>query len=207
MNGTINGLYAIIDPAHSPQHTPVALARALLAGGCRLIQLRVKDAATRLPLAHEIAQLKRAYEFCFILNDDPVLARELRADGVHLGADDLSVAEARAIVGPQTLIGYSAHRLQEALDARQAGANYVAFGAIFRTATKGPDHPVQGLTRLTEVVRAVHLPVVAIGGITRETVAATWDTGVAAAAMITALSLAPDPLTETQWFVQKLRTR
>lgn len=207
MNGAIHGVYAIVDPQHCGGRTPVSLARDYLAGGCRLIQLRVKDAAARLPLAREIAQLKRTYEFCFILNDDPVLAHELWADGVHLGADDLSVAEARAIVGPHALIGYSAHSLPEALAAQQAGANYVAFGTIFRTATKGPDHPVQGIARLTEVVRAVHIPVVAIGGITHETVAATWDTGIAAAAMLTALSLAPDPLTETQWFVQKLRTR
>lgn len=202
----IRGLYAIIDPAFLPAALDLAAyARALLDGGCRVLQLRAKSAAAdRYAMARAIVQLKRSYEFTFIVNDDVDCARELHADGVHLGADDRPIAEARAIVGTTGLIGYSAHTLAEAQAAEAAGANYVAFGAIYPTQSKGPGHPVQGLVRLRELVAAVSIPVVAIGGITRERVAAVWTTGVAAVAMITGLSQAGDPRSEAVWYVQHL---
>ena len=210
----IHGLYAIIDPRFTGQRAPLALARAFLSGGCRLLQLRVKGPgedstvnSRRYECAREILALKREYDFCCIINDDAALARELRADGVHVGKEDMSIADARALLGPNTLIGYSAHSLAEAQAAQQAGASYVAFGAIFPTVTKGADHPVQGLTHLSEVVRALSVPVVAVGGINRNTVGPVWDSGVAAVAMITALSLAPDPLAEARWVVQRLQRR
>lgn len=208
----IAGLYAILDPRFCGPTEPVPLARALLAGGCRLMQLRVKamhdptaTACQRLDLARALMALKREYDFCLIINDDIGLAKELRADGVHLGAHDLPLAEARALLGPSAIIGYSSHSLPEAVAAQQAGANYVAFGAIFPSRTKGPGHPIQGLTRLTEVLHALSIPVVAIGGITRDNVDATWHTGTAAVAMITGLAHALDPRTEASWFIQRLQ--
>lgn len=210
MRTPFTGLYGIIDPRFCRQ-PPLALAEALLAGGCRLLQLRVKQedpkraAIERQTLAFGFSRLRRAYDFGFILNDDVVLARELKADGVHLGATDPSVAEARTILGPQALIGYSAHSLTEAVAAEAAGADYVAFGAIYPTTTKGSGHPVQGLAHLTEVVHTLSVPVVAIGGIGRQNVREVWQTGVAAAAMITALAFAPDPCAEASWFVAQLR--
>lgn len=202
----LRGLYAIIDPAFLPAAcAPAVYARALLDGGCRVLQLRVKSAAAdRYAMAREILQLKRSYAFTFIINDDAECARELHADGVHLGADDLPIAAARAIVGTAGLIGYSAHRVAEAQAAEVAGADYVAFGAIYPTRSKAPGHPVQGVVRLRELVAAVSIPVVAIGGITRERVAAVWATGVAAVAMITGLSQAGDPRSEAVWYVQQL---
>ncbi|MBI4366764.1 MAG: thiamine phosphate synthase [Deltaproteobacteria bacterium] len=203
----IHGLYAIIDPQYVPG--PIEhYARALLSGGCRLLQLRVKDdVALRAAAARAILALKKEYEFCFIMNDDAALAREFRADGVHLGPTDTPVVQARALLGPHTLIGFSAATtgLPGALAAQEAGADYVAFGAVYPTNTKGPDHPVQGIPRLQEMVNALSVPVVAIGGITRENVLDVWRTGVAAVAMITALARAPDPTVEANWYVQRLR--
>lgn len=207
MPSSVHGLYAIVDPQFGGGRDTIILARELLAGGCRLLQLRVKDPAHRYELARAFVALKREYDFCCIINDDVALARELRADGVHVGTEDMTVAEARTILGPTAIIGYSAATtgLAGALAAQAAGATYIAFGAIFPTNTKGPGHPVQGLPRLQELVRAVATPIVAIGGITRDNVTEVWQTGVSAVAMIKTLSLAPDPRAEASWFVQKLQ--
>ncbi|MBI2346958.1 MAG: thiamine phosphate synthase [Deltaproteobacteria bacterium] len=212
MTSPITGLYAIIDPVQTPDRDPIALARELLAGGCRLLQLRVKGApgdraaaASRAELARGVLALKREYDFTCVINDDPVLARELQADGVHIGADDPSIPEVRRIIGQNKLIGYSAHTLAEAYAAQSQGADYVAFGSIFPTATKGPDHPVQGLPKLSEVVRALTVPVVAIGGITRDNVVAVWETGASAVAVISALARATNPRAEVIAFLQRLR--
>jgi len=207
----IHGLYAIIDPRFLPPHlTVAAYARALLAGGCRVIQLRVKDESSRetslrAELARQIMALKVQFDFTFILNDDVALAVELGADGVHVGRDDAPVAAVRAMLWQHALIGYSAHALSEAVAAQSAGADYVALGAIFPTTTKGPGHPVQGIATLAAVVRAVSIPVVAIGGINRTNCDAVLHTGVAAIAMITGLSHAIDVVAETAWYVNCLR--
>lgn len=206
MSSRIHGLYAIVDP----QFLPTSLAagdyvRMLLDGGCRLLQLRCKgNAANIYDVARDVLALKRHHDFTCIINDDVVCAKELRADGVHLGQDDVSIADARALLGPQALIGYSSHALPEAQAAEVRGADYVAFGAIYQTATKGPGHPVQGIERLREVVHALSVPVVAIGGITRERTHDVAATGVSAVAMITGLSRAVDPRAEATWYIQQL---
>ncbi len=143
-------------------------------------------------VSKKILALKRRYDFTFIVNDYVEVAKEIGADGVHVGADDMPVAEVRKIVGPKMLIGYSSHSLEEAVAAEKAGANYVAFGAIFPTKTKGPGHPVQGLEKLRGVVQALRVPVVAIGGINKSNMESVMKTGAAAVAMITALTEAAD---------------
>lgn len=202
----IQGLYAIIDPRFLPTGVSVGeYIQLLLSGGCRLVQLRCKDrAADIFDTARTILALKRDYDFTFIVNDDVACAKELRADGVHLGAHDGSIAAARALLGPHGLIGYSAHSFDEARAAECQGADYVAFGAIFPTTTKGPGHPVQGVCRLQQVVQGVNIPTVAIGGISREQMHKVVATGVAAVAMITGLSQARDPRAEVTWYIQQL---
>ncbi len=208
----IAGLYAIVDSQWNPCATLAALAERYLEGECRLLQLRMKDvrdpgSGIRDPMRKEaeaIMRLKDRFDFTFIVNDHADLAREVGADGVHVGENDESVAAIRARHGAHLLIGYSSHSVDEARNAVDAGADYVAFGAIFPTKTKGPGHPVQGLDRLKALAASVDVPVVAIGGITRENVHAVVDAGADAVAMITALSQAQDMVEETKWFTREM---
>lgn len=209
--GKIRGVYALCDNSLNSEITHIELAQRLIRGGVSILQLRMKgetnlDKVRSTALA--ILELKKHRDFLFILNDFAELAAELPVDGLHIGQDDLSLIEARKLLGPGRLIGYSSHSLEEAMSAEKAGADYVALGAIFPTATKGPGHPVQGLETLRKVVTKIKVPIVAIGGIGRKNFASVLETGAAAAAMIGALSLAPDIEAEARWFVeefQKLR--
>ena len=204
---TIEGLYAIVDNSYCPALDHVTLARQFLAGGARLLQLRIKGIRDRKyfrRVAAGIMALKAEFPFTFIVNDDVRLALELGADGVHGGSDDMPIARARACLGPQALVGYSAHSLAEVQWAEQEGANYVAFGAIFPTELKPPDHPIQGLEKLAQAVASVSIPVVAIGGIHRANIRQVLETGVAAVAMIGGITKAPDIARETQWYCKVL---
>ncbi len=199
----IQGIYGICDNSFTPQLTHAQLAQGLLQGGVKILQLRMKG-ETRLDEVERAAQsilaLKSSHEFVFILNDHVSLGKKLGADGVHVGADDMAVAEAKALVGTDMLVGYSSHSATEAKAAETAGADYVALGAIFPTATKGPGHPVVGLATLSEVVEALQVPVVAIGGINRENFFEVKATGVAAVAMISALVMQPSIQQAAEYF-------
>jgi len=197
----IKGLYAICDTTFSPQYSHVELAQKILEGGCSLIQLRMKgenDLSKVKKAVENILELKKKFPFTFILNDYVELAGALAVDGIHIGQDDLPIKVTRQIVGPQKLIGYSSHSLEEALKAEKAGADYIALGAIFPTQTKGSGHPVQGLETLQKVVQSLHTPLVAIGGITPENLTSVLQTGVSSVAVITALSKAQDISKATQ---------
>ncbi len=204
---TIEGLYAIVDRSHSLKKNEdnlASLAEDYLKGGVTILQLRDKerhrDPKQFFKTAQAIQSLKKKYSFLFIVNDEPAIAREIGADGVHVGADDPSIASCRKTLGENAVIGYSAHSLIEAKRAEAEGADYVAFGAIYPTPTKGPGHPVQGLSRLCDMVSTLRVPVVAIGGIGRNNVADVWATGVASVAMISALAKAADRVAEVRYF-------
>lgn len=213
-SGDIRGLYAIVDAGFCLDGDLPGLALRTLEGGCRLIQLRMKEAAGHSPkpglrekrraVAREILSLKERFDFTFIINDDVDLALELGADGVHVGEHDEPLEAIRNRTKGRLLIGYSAHSWEEARAAEAAGADYVAFGAIFPTRTKGPGHPVQGLERLKRVAREVKVPLVAIGGISRDNVRQVVDAGAGSVAMITALAMAPDVVAETRWFLDAI---
>jgi thiamine-phosphate diphosphorylase len=202
----VRGLYAIVDATISKGRDLVTLARDYVQGGAALIQLRDKGRmapAERRRVIEGVLNLKKDYKFLFILNDDVDLACEMPVDGLHIGKDDGAIASCRERLGPKKIIGYSSHSLAEAREAEQEGADYVAFGAIFPTATKGPGHPVQGLKKLENVVTLLKVPVVAIGGIGRATIDAVLKTGAPCAAMISALSEASDRVAETRFFAEK----
>jgi thiamine-phosphate pyrophosphorylase len=203
----VKGLYAIADSAVTPNYDLAALAEDYLKGGASVIQLRDKKrlasgerARTFLETARRIQALKARYEFLWIVNDDLDVALKIGADGVHVGKDDPSIEECRRVMGPQKIIGYSSHSLLEALEAERHGADYVAFGAIFPTPTKGPGHPVQGVTKLNEMVRKLKIPIVAIGGINRLNVKDVLATGVHSVAMISALAKAENRIEEARYF-------
>jgi thiamine-phosphate pyrophosphorylase len=206
----IQGIYALCDTTFYPEKSHLRLAEELLAGGIKILQLRMKgetDLNKVRQTAEQILSLKKQFDFTFIVNDFVDIALELGADGIHVGRDDTPVPELLKKTKGKILVGYSSHSLPEAVLAEQQGAHYVALGAIFPTPTKGPGHPVVGLETLRRVVQQLKIPVVAIGGINSENFAQVVDTGVAAIAMISALTTVPDITTAAAEFVQKFRQK
>jgi thiamine-phosphate pyrophosphorylase len=186
-------LYLIVDPLDTGRD-PLALARAMLAGGARLLQLRSKTTASGdlLATASAIRDLTTAVGATFIVNDRADIARACGADGVHLGQDDLPVAAARAVLDPGSMIGLSTHSETQLAAARSAGADYLAFGPIFATTSKSAADPVLGCERLRAARRLTDAPLVAIGGITATTAGAVLAAGADAVAVIAAIVRAPD---------------
>ena len=161
-------------------------------------------------VAQSILKEKEKYSFTFILNDYVELALELRVDGIHVGENDLPIAKIKRMIETNDhapLLGYSSHSIEEAKQAVKDGADYVAFGAIFPTKTKGPGHPIQGIEKLKELVKEIPVPVVAIGGITKENIDSVLETGVDSIAMITALTQAPNVEEATRYFVTQCQKR
>ncbi len=150
------------DPFSRPDPLP---GRGTRLGGW--LQVRSKERppkAFRQALA-EVAYLKVHNPFLLMVNGDIDTAQAVGADGVHLPAKGLSIAVAREKLGPRALIGRSAHSLDAARKAEQEGADYVVFGAIFPTPRKEAHHPVHGVSGLAQVVNALRIPVIAVGGI------------------------------------------
>jgi thiamine-phosphate pyrophosphorylase len=197
LRSRLQGLYVIThdpDAASGPGHGHLRMARAALAGGASVIQLRAKELplAWTVQMAHEIRRLTRSYNALFIVNDRADVALCSRADGVHLGPDDLPVAEARRVLGPHCLIGASCGDPDEAQHAARAGADYIGAGAVFGTATKSDAGAAIGLSALRAIVDATTLPVAAIGGITQDNIAAVFAAGAVMACVISAVSHAGD---------------
>lgn len=168
MRGT--RLYAILDLGYVAVEDAVDKTRALLAGGAQLLQLRAKgvDRDTVRKVAREVMPICRESTIPFILNDDPQLAAELDADGVHIGQDDGSLLNARAIVGEGKLIGRSTHSLDQARAALEEGFDYIGFGPLFPTPTKR-GRPGIGTHDIVQMEREVgcKIPAFCIGGINR----------------------------------------
>jgi len=199
-------LYAIVDPLDTDR-TPVDLAAALLAGGARLLQLRLKQASARqlFEAAVAIRPLARAAGALFLVNDRPDVACAVEADGVHLGQDDVPVAVARRMLGPRRVIGVSTHDLDEARAAVAAGADYIGVGPVFETTSKARPLAPRGLDLVRAVRQAVPCPCVAIGGITAAAVASVRDAGADCVAMIAALTRADDPAAAVRDVLHRLR--
>jgi thiamine-phosphate pyrophosphorylase len=188
----LDGLYAIVGG-----HDPVGQAEAALAGGATVLQLREKErpAGAVLEAARRLVALAHGRALV-IVNDRADIAALAGADGVHVGDDDLPTAEARAVVGPDRLVGRSTRTLEDGQAALAAGADHVGFGPIFATTTKAIAAAPRGLEQLRRVAASLPAPVVAIGGIGRETIGQVASAGAAAAAVIGALLEGPDPRTQ-----------
>jgi len=163
-----------------------------LEGGATSIQLRMKEASTRTLIAvgREIRRLTRSYGALYFVDDRVDVALATDADGVQLGPEDMPVSMAREIA-PSLLIGASVYSLEEALDAEAQGAHFLGAGSVYPSPTK-PDARVIGLEGLRSIVRAVRVPVVAIGGITESNVLEVMETGVAGVAVVSAVMGAPN---------------
>ena len=192
----VRGLYGMAD-ASVPGGDVIALGHTLLEAGCTVLQLRAKDweGARIRKAAIQLLAACRAVDSAFIVNDDPALAAEIGAHGVHLGQLDGDIAEARALL-PDGIIGRSSHSLAQALEAVEQGADYVAFGPVFATDNLSRRKAVRGVAALAEVrlALAAHIPMVAIGGIGPENLPLVRRTAVESWAVIHAVSHAPDPL-------------
>jgi thiamine-phosphate pyrophosphorylase len=200
----LRGFYAILDltvALATDGRRALELAERLLAARPGCLQLRAKLAAARdfAEAARGLQALCRAAGVPFCVNDRLDVALAVGADVVHLGQDDLSLADARRLrieAGrPDLVIGVSTHNRAQALAAAEGGADYLGFGPIFGTASKLNPDPTVGLDALAAVCGAVSVPVVAIGGITLDTVGAVARAGASAAALIAAVTGAPDPTT------------
>jgi thiamine-phosphate pyrophosphorylase len=193
----IRGAYLIADRTHLAGDQLGPAVRAALDGGVRLVQYRDKsdDAERRLAEARTLATLCHDHGALLLVNDDPQLARDAGADGVHLGRDDLSVAEARALLGAQAIIGVSCYNeLERAFAAERAGADYVAFGSFHPSPTK-PDAVRAPLALLKRARARIQLPIVVIGGITPANAGPLALAGADAAAVISGI-LDADDITE-----------
>lgn len=187
----LRGLYAIT-PAFADRGPVLEYAREVLAGGAVALQYREKsDASDKLALAGELRRLCNAHQVPLIINDDIELAQACGADGVHLGRDDGSVREARAMLGNQTLIGVSCYNeIAQARVAAEQGADYVAFGSMYSSRTKPA--AVRCEPQVLTEAKAMGLPVVAIGGITLENAPALIEAGADMLAVIGDLAGAQD---------------
>lgn len=165
---TIHGLYAIADTEILAGKNLLKAVEQAIQGGASLVQLRDKseDINNRKTIALALKKLCADHGVCFIINDDVQLAAAINADGVHLGKEDLSITEARKIVGNQAIIGASCYNQLALAEAAQIqGADYIAFGSFFNSPTK-PDAVSASLPLVEKARDVIKIPMVAIGGIT-----------------------------------------
>lgn len=177
--------------------------RLALQGGCRWIQLRMKDATDDevRPVAIEAQKLCKQYGATFIIDDRVALVKELQADGVHLGKNDMPISEARSQLGPDYIIGGTANTIWDVKAHYAAGADYIGCGPFRFTTTKQKLSPVLGLDGYRRIIiemRAAHidLPIVAIGGITKDDIPAILATGITGIALSGTVLRAANPIDE-----------
>ena len=183
-------------------------ARIALEGGCRWIQLRMKDASAEEieKEAMRILPLCRECGATFILDDQAELAKKIHADGVHLGKLDMPIAEARKMLGKDFIIGGTANTFDDVKAHCEAGADYIGCGPFRFTATKKNLSPILGLEGYRRIIarmkaEGIGLPVVAIGGITYDDIPAVMQTGVSGIALSGSILRAEDPVEETRRIV------
>lgn len=193
----------------SARYTYADSARLALAGGCRWIQLRMKDAQREeiIATAAEILPLCREVGATFILDDHVELVELTGADGVHLGKNDMPIAEARRQLGHNKIIGGTANTFEDILAHAEAGADYIGCGPFRFTTTKKNLSPILGLEGYARIVEQMHqnnisLPIVAIGGIAFEDIPAILHTGVTGIALSGSVLRADDPIAEMRRIVE-----
>ena len=193
---------------YSERYSYLDSIQLALEGGCRWIQLRMKDATDDevRPIAVEAQKLCRAYGAKFIIDDRVALVRELGADGVHLGKNDMPIREARQILGPDYIIGGTANTFEEAKAHYEASANYIGCGPFRFTTTKKKLAPVLGLDGYRHIIQQMRaanitIPVVAIGGITKDDIPAILQTGITGIALSGTVLRADDPIAEMKHII------
>lgn len=191
---------------HYTEHYSYAdAARMALEGGCRWIQLRMKEATAQEmePTALEVQALCRRHGATFIIDDQVELAMKLHADGVHLGKNDMPVAKARELLGRDFIIGGTANTFEDVMMHHKAGADYIGCGPFRYTTTKKNLSPILGTEGYADIVgrmrqAGIRLPIVAIGGITAADIPSIMQTGVSGVALSGTILRAANPAEEMQ---------
>ena len=193
MNLPARHLYGILDLGYVTAPDAPRVMRAMLAGGVDLVQLRAKGQPLEeiAALACQLQPLATAAGVPFILNDHAPLAAKLGLDGVHVGQDDLSVAEARCLLGPGRIVGKSTHSVAQAVAALAEAPDYIGFGPLFATPTK-PDYQPIGMEEIRRVHELVSLPIYCIGGIKRENLASVQAAGARRVVIVSGILQAAD---------------
>jgi thiamine-phosphate pyrophosphorylase len=190
------GRFHVLTDTHLQTHfSHVELAELAIAGGADTIQFRQKSGATRemIRVAEQMKDLCKKAGVTFMVNDRVDVAIASHADGVHLGQDDFPIPLARKLLGEGTIIGGSAGSMEEARKCLLEGADYIGFGPVFPTTSKEDAGPAGGLGLLKQIVEAIPLPIIAIGGITRDNIPLVMQAGAHGIAVISAVCCQNDP--------------
>lgn len=186
-------LYLVTDRNLMSAETLEQAVEEAIEGGVTLVQLREKNVTEDeyLKIAKSVKEVCDEHGVALIINDDPVVAKACGAAGVHVGQEDMAVERARDVLGPDALIGVSAHDVREAVAAQDAGADYLGVGAIASTATK-PEAGVLSIEQIEEIIGSVDIPVVVIGGVNLGTIDMLRGTGAAGVSVVSAIIAADD---------------
>jgi thiamine-phosphate pyrophosphorylase len=200
-------LYVILD-AGLLRVPASEIARELIAAGVRLLQYRAKDLPARqiLDTSLQLAELAPKEGATFFVNDRPDVAHLAGADGVHVGQDDLSVEQTRAIIGEDRWVGVSTHNPHQFEQAVASSADYVAIGPIFATKSKTNPDPVVGTEMIRRLRPLTTKPIVAIGGIRLEQAAEVIEAGADSVAIISDILAASDPAGRAAQFLERLQS-
>jgi len=199
-------LYLVTDTRWLGERRLAGAVEEAIEGGATIVQLREKEIASRafLETALAVKEITDRYKIPLIINDRIDIAYACKADGIHLGVDDLPISVAREILGADKIIGASAATLEEALALEAEGADYLGVGAVFPTGTKtDADHV--SLEQLERIKSAVHIPVVAIGGIDLENADSVMKTGVDGVAVVSAIMAREDVRAAASRLIERLK--
>lgn len=192
-------LYAVTDRAWVGTKSLYKQVKEALENGVTCVQLREKelDESDFLKEAKQISTLCKEYKVPFIVNDNVNIAIACKADGIHIGQEDMELSNVRKLVGEDMIIGVSAHTVEEAIKAQEGGADYIGIGAVFATSTK-TDVDVLSFETLRSICEAVDIPTVAIGGIKKDNICKLKGSGIDGVAVVSAIFAAKDIATATK---------
>ena len=199
VNADAMTLYAVTDRTWVEDTTLMDQVKEALEGGITFLQLREKHLSKEefIKEAREMKELSKEYKVPFVINDNIEVALAVDADGVHIGQDDMSVEEARKLLGEDKIIGVSAHNVEEAIKAQKGGADYLGVGAVCATSTK-KDANVVSKEEIKKICHTVEIPVVAIGGIKKENIKTLEGTDGDGVAVVSAIFAAKDIKKDTK---------
>jgi thiamine-phosphate pyrophosphorylase len=210
MDFELKGLYVITDKKLISRDRFVSTVEKAIKGGANIVQLREKDTPHEeiCSIGKSVLQLTRDYGIPLIINDSPELAKEIGAEGVHLGEYDKSIEHARSVLGTGAIIGVSCYgQLERGIHAERGGADYVVFGTPYYTPTK-PDRTPTSFDVIKEAKRLItSIPIFAIGGITPQNAEDVLETGVDGIAVITSVFGSPDPESAARELTSKIKSR